>query len=377
MINLTTRLASKKLTFEKAARKAGMAVERLRQVASGGDASLGEMRAIAKVLQIPVSAMMGRDREAAEPIAMTFRRTLGQHESTSVNSRIDLLSSQVRDVLTIAQGQPSDLSWLDIFKEMKPIQSEAVAFASLFRTKFGGEIGDLEPFPHLGQVLSKLGVLLLFSRDPTIEGLSAIVDSRAIVIVGPRTFRPRMLFTLAHELGHLVARHDDRSFGYAHMDKEVDWSRNPRRAEEKFSDTFASALLLPEHGVLKALKAVRTHLGIYQRPLTAVEIAWVSHFFYVSFEVAARRFEALGLLPPNGARAFYQRLQDDFGTPERFAESIGVPARQDEIVIETAPALVALAAEKVRAGELSLGRAAEQLNVPVSVILTANSDANA
>lgn len=375
MNNIAAHMANKSLTVEKAAKTAGMTPERFEQVVGGAKATLGEMRGIAKALQVPVTSLMEREHEAAEPIKMLFRQTLEQREAVEVASHVDVLSAQVRDALSIARGLPSDLAWLGLFNGMEPTHANASAFADLFRKKFGG-IDDLEPFPNLVQVLAAMGVLLLFSRDPTVEGVSAIVEGYAIVIIGPRTFKPRMLFTVAHELGHLVAHHDRRAQGYAHLDREADWSHSPRRTEEKFADAFASSLLLPQHGVLSALKVVRGHLGISQQPLGAVEIAWIAHLFHVSFEVAARRFETFDLLPASGARAFYQRLQDDFKNPEKFAADVGVPARQ-ELVIETTPALLQFAASKVRSGKLSLGKAAELLNVPVSAIVVANSEITA
>lgn len=372
MTNIVAHMTSKSLTVQRAAEKAGMTLERFEQVAGGAKATLREMRGIAKALQIPVSSLMEREPEAPEPIKMLFRQTLEQREAVEVASHVDVLSAQVRDALSIARGLPSNLAWLELFNGMKPTPANASAFADLFRREFGG-LDDLEPFPELAQVLASMGVLLLFSRDPSIEGVSAIVEGYAIVIVGPRTFKPRMLFTIAHELGHLVAHHDRRAQGYAHLDKEADWSRSPQRTEERFADAFASAILLPKHGVLRALKVVREQLGISQQPLGAAEIAWIAHLFHVSFEVAARRFETFSLLPPSGARAFYQRLQDDFKNPEKFATNVGVPARQ-ELVIETTPALMHSAAAKVRTGKLSLGKAAELLNVPVSAIVVANSE---
>jgi Zn-dependent peptidase ImmA (M78 family) len=371
--NIAAHLASRHLTVEKAAKKAGLTPERFQQVVGGAKASLGEMRGIAKALQVPVSSLM--ERAPSEPIRMLFRQTLDQRESVEGYSPVDVLSSQVRDAITLARGFAPNLGWLDLFEGLVPTQDAAPAFAEMFRRAFG-KLDDLEPFPHLPQVAADMGVLLLFSRDPTVEGVSAIVDGYAVVVIGARTFKPRMLFTIAHEMGHLVAHHDSRSAGYAHLDKAADWSRAPRRTEEKFADAFASALLLPEHGVLTALKAVREQLGISQRPLGAIEIAWIAHLFHVSFEVAARRFETLGLLQQSGARAFYQRLEDDFKNPEKFAASIDIPPRPD-LVIETSQALVQSAAAKVRAGELSLGRAAELLNVPISTLVVANAEIGA
>jgi Zn-dependent peptidase ImmA (M78 family)/transcriptional regulator with XRE-family HTH domain len=371
--NIAAHLASKQLTVEKAAKKAGMTPERFQQVAGGAKASLGEMRGIAKALQVPVSSLM--ERAPAEPIKLLFRQTLEQREAVDVASHVDVLSSQIRDAASLAHGLPPNLAWLDLFRGMEPTLDAASDFAELFRKSFG-QIDDLEPFPNLAEVLGEIGVLLLFSRDSNVEGVSAIVDGHSLMIVGPRTFKPRMLFTIAHELGHLVAHHDKRVKGYAHLDKKIDGLHAPRRVEEKFADAFASALLLPKHGVLSALHAVREQLGISQRPLGAIEIAWIAHLFHVSFEVAARRFETLGLLQPSGARAFYQRIEDDFKNPEKFAASVDIPPRPD-ISIQTSPALVQSAAAKVRAGELSLGKAAEMLNVPVSTLVVANAEIGA
>lgn len=161
---------------------------------------------------------------------------------------------------------------------------------------------------------------------------------------------------------------------YALLDNEKDFddfSNTSRRAEEKFADEFACSLVLPRHGVLKALKAIRAQLKA-AGPLGDVEILWLARFFGVSFEVAAKRCEQLTLLPARGARALYQKLTDDFGNPEKRAEQLGLPAREN-FEIDTSPALLHAATQRVRAGSLSVGRAAELLNVPVSALVAANA----
>jgi len=72
--NIAAHLASRNLSVEKAAKKAGLTPERFEQVVGGAKASLGEMRGIAKALQVPVSSLM--ERSPAEPIRMLFRQTL-------------------------------------------------------------------------------------------------------------------------------------------------------------------------------------------------------------------------------------------------------------------------------------------------------------
>lgn len=368
MTNIASYLASRKLTMEKAAAKAGLSLDRFEQVVKGAKATLGELRKVAHALGVPVSSLM--DSTPAEPIRVLFRQTLDQRE-VEVAPQLDVLAAQVRDALVIARGLPSSLTWLERFRGLEPQVEMAEVFAERFRSSFG-QLDDLDPFPDLPEVVSRLGVFILFSRDPSIEGVSAIVEGYALMILGARTFKPRMLFTIAHELGHLVAHHDSGADGYAHLDKEVGGLHEAQRQEERFADAFAAALLLPRHGILRALQVVRDRLGISNQPLGAIEVAWIAHLFHVSFEVAARRFEVLDLLPRHGARAFYQRLVDDHKNPERFAEAIDIPPRP-ELTIATSPLLIDAAVEKVRSREMSIGKAAELLNVPVSTLVVANA----
>jgi Zn-dependent peptidase ImmA (M78 family) len=373
-MNLGEHLVSRNLAVDKVAAKAGLVPDRFAQIAAGADASLAEMRAIAKALRLPLESLL--DSQPAEPVKALFRHTLGQRVA-DVSSEVDVVSAQVRDALAIARGVPSNTGWLDLFRDMSPKFEAAEEFAQLFRKAFAG-LDDKEPFPHLPQVAQELGVFVLYSRDSAIEGVSVIVEGYALMILGARLFKPRMLFTMAHEFGHLVAHHDDRASGYAHLDRQEDFDGipgAPRRHEEKFADAFGSALVLPRHGVLVAVKTIREELGA-KGPLGDIEILWLANLFHVSFEVAARRCEGLGLIPPRGARALYQKLQDDYKSPERRAAEIGIPPRLD-IAVDPSPALLQAAARKVRAGEISVGRAAELLNVPVSALFVANAEITA
>lgn len=367
MTSIAQHLASRKLSVERAAEKAGMSKERLEQVLAGAEATLGEVRAVAKALRVPVSSLM--ERESAEPIKMLFRQTLDQR-AIEVASQIDVLSGQVRDALILARGMPGNLAWLDAFRGMEPKLAAAETFAQHFRKVFGG-LDDQDPFQHLPQALNDIGVFVLFSRDSSIEGVSAIVDGYALIILGARGFKPRLLFTMGHELGHLVAHHDKEG-GYAHLDQVVDLEDSHGRSEERFADAFASALLLPKAGVLLTLQALREQFEI-KGPLGDFEIAWLAHIYGVSFEVAAKRCEDLKLIPSRGARAFYQKIVEAHKNPEQWAQKQGIPPRPD-IAVATSPELLMAAAKKVRAGELSVGRAAELLNVSVSALYVANSE---
>jgi Zn-dependent peptidase ImmA (M78 family) len=372
VISILDHLSSRHLTFEDAAKKAGIEPDRFRAVAAGTvDTTLGEMRRIAKVLRVPLSAIVGG--KDVEPIKVLFRQTLGQRAEVA-SSSVEVIANQIRGALLLANRLPSDLGWLKRFRDTPDDTAHVEDIAQRFRADFGG-LNDADPFTSLPQVVDELGVLVLMCQDTTVEGVSAVVEGRCVVLIGPRTFRPRMLFTLAHELGHIIAHHDRRE-GYAMLDSTVEFDRPiemPVRADEQFADAFASALLLPRPGVLLSLKVIRQQLRA-SGPLGDVEILTLARFYGVGFEVAARRCEQLDLLPPRGARALYQQLEHAHGNPEKRAEELGLPRRQ-EIQVETSSVLIRAASAAVREGKLSIGRAAELLNVPLSVLYAANVDA--
>lgn len=373
-MRIAEHLSSRHLTWDAAAQKSGLSPERLRQVDLGAEATLSEMKRIAKMLRVPLSAFT--EEAPPEPIKLLFRQTLVQREVVKKSS-VELLSAQIRDVLGFSAELPTDLSWLNRFRGLDAKTSSAERFATIFR-KIICQTDDCEPLQNLSQIAAELGIFILFCRDSTIEGVSAIVDNRAFIFIGPRTFAPRMLFTLGHELGHLVAHHSRPGENFALLDSELEGDTidgQSTHENEKFADAFASSLLLPREGVVRFLKTLRGQLNS-SGPLGDIEILWLARFYNLGFEVTARRCENLGLLPKNGARALYQKLVDEFGNPEKRADQLALPPR-DRIRIDPSPVLLQLAVKRIRSGSLSMGKAAELLNMPATVLFAANNSFSA
>jgi|GEM_PF-3943742 len=134
-MNLGEHLASRELAAAQIAAKAKLPSERFAQIVAGADASLAEMRAIAKAMRLPLESLL--DPEPAEPVKALFRHTLGQREG-EVSSEVDVVSAQVRDVLAVARGMPRNTAWLDLFRGMEPKFEAAEEFAQLFRKAFAG-----------------------------------------------------------------------------------------------------------------------------------------------------------------------------------------------------------------------------------------------
>lgn len=374
-MDIAQHIADRRLSVSDVARRANMPVSRVNEIVSGDEASLAEIRKISKAIGVPLSSI-GRSESSEDQVTskLLLRQTIDQRERR-MSSSLRIIGDQLNDILSVARSLSSNLSWLKLFRGLVPNLENAENFASIFRRAFA-QLDDQVPFQSLATTLEELGIIVCYGRDPKVEGVSAIVEGRALILLAPRTFKARMLFTLAHEVGHLVARHDLLKKEFARLDEEVGGERekvgsDEYRNEERFADAFAASLLMPRKGFLKVLNAVRTHYKA-KGPLGDIEILTAAIFFGVSFEVAARRCEGLDLLEPRGARALYQKISDEHGSPERRAKDLGLQERE-QIQISTSPRLLEAAAKLVEREELSAGKAAELLNVPISYLFAANS----
>jgi Zn-dependent peptidase ImmA (M78 family) len=181
-----------------------------------------------------------------------------------------------------------------------------------------------------------------------------------------------MLFTLAHELGHLVAHHKNDAF--AVIDEDIEASRGGQdREQEAYANAFASALLMPSQSVGLALKAVRRMGKSQDDQLGDTEINYLARIFGVSFWAAARRCEDLELLPRGGAHALNAKLIEAHGSAEQRANELGLPPRADVRFPKVPWPLMDAAVANVRAGEISIGKAASVLGISIADLVSANA----
>ena len=68
-----------------------------------------------------------------------------------------------------------------------------------------------------------------------------------LIFVNATHALPRALFTLAHELGHLLAQHDSARIT---LDRELSGSTAPERT----ANAFAASFLMPKQKVLDVIK---------------------------------------------------------------------------------------------------------------------------
>jgi Zn-dependent peptidase ImmA (M78 family) len=364
-MNLGDILSSRPESLGKVARKAAVQLDRLQEIAQGAEPSLAELRKITSALKMsPRDLVMSAEQE---PVRLLFRTNAPSKIRDS--STVDRISSRVAyslDLIGEAQELPK---WLREFHVDTSKPGAAEYGAALFRKAFFGD-DQYTPLTTLPQIVADLDIVLLVV-DIAVDGASAIVKNRPFVLVA-RRFPPRMLFTLAHEIGHLIAHHDSSDFVV--IDEYADASKAGRSEQEAFAHAFASALLMPPAAFGAAIKRIREKVHINENAQVGdVEIGLLSRIFGVSFAAAANRCEMLELLPRGGAASLTAALTKKYSSPEQRGEELGLPPRPS-IDFPTVPReLLESAIARVRSGEISLGRASAILGLSTSSLVAANS----
>jgi Zn-dependent peptidase ImmA (M78 family) len=349
------------------ARKTGISPVRLHAIREGGDASLSELRLIASALRLELDDLVP-PADAGRGAALLFRNAAPT--TANVAMRLSRKIAYSADILA-DQGEPAP--WLAEFDITRHDFAEAEQAATKFREMFADN-NQVGPFFDLPELLgARLGVVLLVINTSEIDGASAYFRGLPFIFVSAR-FPPRMLFTVGHELGHLVA-HRDRGADFALLDASTEdlASRVSRTVQERFAHAFASCLLMPRSGVGIALKQIRSLSTVHPDRVGDIELLYLSRIFGVSFEAAARRCEDLQLLPRGGAASLNAELKERFGSAEKRAEAIDLPPRP-KIRIPTLPRhLLDSAIARINAGQLSIGKASAILGVSISEIVSSNA----
>ena len=326
---------------------------------------MAEIRALASALKVTPADLLGSNRQ--DQVDFLFRDTAAKSDVATVSK----LSNKIAWSLDLLPER--DIAgpwWLGRFNHATNDFATAEQNAARFRELFFDD-NQVSPFLHLPQLASNtLGILVFLLRLKGIDGASAIFSGIPFVFLAEQ-FRPRMLFTLAHEIGHIIAHHEPGET-FAVVDLSAERPRKRKNAIESYAHVFASALLMPARGVAIALERIRAMGKSGGEPLGDIELLFLSRIFGVSFYAAARRCEDLGLLPRGGAASLDHAIRKSFDSPEKRADALGLPPRPEIDFPRLPEPLLASAIERIRAGEISIGRASEVLGFSISDLIDAN-----
>ncbi len=371
MTSVGEALRGLKVGAKEIASRANLPLQRVEELLSGDKAALSELRAISLGLRVPMHVLAhGRRPSETTQLEPLFRSVRGAGVDLDVT--LERVVTFVDAALDLLPPRGEIPQWLSDFKVGETTYVEADRLSKQFR-ELAYTDPETEPAFDLPSVLGQLeGIVisrLLYSRY---EGVSLIAGNYCFIFVSPR-FQGRMLFTLGHELGHIIAHHKNGATAIFERAGQIgSFGGHSRR--EAFVDAFASCLLLPDVGVGRALNMFRQHYGVESQNITDLEVLLLSRFYGVSFDVAARRCEDLGLLPPGAGFAISEQLRKEFGSPEKRAEFLGLPARQSVVLPSISTHLSKAISQAVRRGDASIGWVTDRLGLSIGEILAINAE---
>ncbi len=119
-------------------------------------------------------------------------------------------------------------------------------------------------------------------------------DSDIIICTNSCSRLSREIFTLAHEIGHIILHlQEERSF----VDDRVTISGRSIDQKEQEANYFAAYLLMPDNEVEKFLDLEIDNFE--QNGLSAMDIARIMSEFSVSFDMALNRLQSLEIIDVN------------------------------------------------------------------------------
>ena len=168
--------------------------------------------------------------------------------------------------------------------------------ASFERNRLG--LGD-GPVLRLRETLEQDVGLRVFSiaLPSRVAGLFAYTDELGgCIAVNARHPEERRRWSLAHEYAHFLT---------SRYQSEISLLGSYRRvpATERFADTFARCLLMPEPGLRRRFNELSRAGG---GNVTAADVCQVAHYYFVSVEAMMLRLEELTVLPGGT----WERLRD-------------------------------------------------------------------
>lgn len=363
MANVAGTLRALSLQPGEIASRSRLTPERVQELLNGAPVTASELRALARGLKLSMRAFTPAGSPASSPALGARFRAPGVAASER-EPTLDRLAGFVEAALKVLPAREGLPDWLDRFGLKGPESyAEAERLAGDLRAFiYPGEVNS--PAIDLPQRLRALdGLIVSQLKNSKYEGASVAAGGYLFVFVSPR-FPARMLFTLGHELGHVVAHHSLQS---AHLDLATSIGGFRNRAEG-FADAFSSAFLLPAQAVGGSLQAIRQFIGATSDEIGDVEILILARLHGVSFDVAARRCEDLDLLPRGGAASLGQHLREHHQNPEKRAEALNLPPRKPVHFDVVSPVLMKFVHESVASGVTSPSWIADRLSMSIESI---------
>ena len=373
MPEVSKLLWSLNLDIGEISQKTGIPSSRIAEILELEKIQFGELRALARGLRLPLNSFAEGKRpvDSSDELNLLFRSAGEFYDELEPTK--EFVANYVQAALDVLPKKNKAPDWLETIPKVDQTAEEAENLANFVRDLFYGP-DSINPLTDLAVVLSKAGSVVVGKlRNSKYEGVSLIAGNRPFIFVSPR-FPARMLFTLAHELGHILAHHIHKPGVLFERPSQIASMSPKRKKDESFVDMFAASLLLPAQGVGRMLKSIKETYNTENALVGDIELLLLARFYGVSFEVAGIRCENLGLLPSGATRAIYESLKGDFGSPEKRADQVGLPKRATVLFPELSPELTNEIVSNIYDGNISSGWVSDKFGLSLSKIYSLHKE---
>lgn len=186
----------------------------------------------------------------------------------------------------------------------------------------------IDPISNLLEVIEELGLIVIFIDSVNgFDGKDGLVNERPFIVLANDKSGDRQRNSLAHELGHLLIKHDNLDV-------------------EKVANYFAGAFLIPKDSLLK-------DLGKKRSTLTLFELKKLKEKYKVSMQSIIYRAWQLNIISETEKTNLFKKFSI---LGYRKVEPI-------DIEIEKSNKFEQMLCEAVTEGYLSESKAAEYLNI--------------
>lgn len=125
-------------------------------------------------------------------------------------------------------------------------------------------------------------------------GFTIKKDNDIVIFTNSCSRLSREIFTLAHEIGHVILHLEDTD---SFIDNRVTINGGSTDEKEQEANYFAACLLMPSDDVGRFIDL--EILNFQEKGLSAMDIARIMSEFSVSFDMALNRLESLGVIDSN------------------------------------------------------------------------------
>lgn len=241
-----------------------------------------ELSRIAKALGVSPLAILDESSLVAR-MPVSPRVDTGSPGAASVLTRLEAFA-ELHEVLAI-DGIAGPANFVAPAVDVREWRQSAETLAKWTSDEFGELAEGDERFSALADAIEeRLGVDVVIEdiSDGTLAGAAITDRSFPLVYVRASQPRPRALFTLAHELAHVLAGDGDTF--------TIDENLTARTDRERFANAFAATYLMPADEVRR----------LTEDGLNATNVARMLVKFGVSFESLVYRLHNLGYIDYRG-----------------------------------------------------------------------------